>query len=126
MVSFRLVGLAAASLLVAFGVLAPATARNPVKARVSFQSQVKPIFASKCIGCHSKSSPGGGLALDSTAGIKKGGDSGKLYVAGKSSQSLITKRLKGEGGERMPYGGAALPAAQINLVKKWIDEGAKF
>ena len=60
---------------------------------VDFQKYVLPIFENKCTKCHSSPyenggktiKPKGGLALDSAAGIVRGGSEGKLVVQAASS-----------------------------------------
>lgn len=93
---------------------------------VDFTKQVKPILEKNCYGCHGTVKPGGGLDLTSKAALKRGGNSGKLFVAKKPTQSLLVKRLKGQGGALMPMGGPALKASEIQIVSKWITEGAKL
>lgn len=95
-------------------------------AAVNFRTQVKPILSANCVGCHNAKNAGGKLDLSSKAGIQKGGLSGKVYVAGKGSTSLIVKRLKGKGGALMPMGGDPLKASQINLITRWINEGGRM
>lgn len=93
---------------------------------VNFKKDIKPIFDKSCVGCHNKEDKDGKLDLSTIAGIKRGGQSGKLFLAGKGSKSLIIKRLKGQTGSVMPMGGDPLKPAQISLVSRWIDEGAKM
>src|SRR5207248_5918470 len=38
-----------------------------------FEKKIRPVLASRCVSCHSSSSPSGGLALDTNAGLRKGG-----------------------------------------------------
>ncbi|MCW5937556.1 MAG: hypothetical protein KIT11_09650 [Fimbriimonadaceae bacterium] len=120
--------LVTASLAVlALGLMAKAPALEPSEPKVNFSTQVKPILAKNCYRCHSANDADGGLALDSTGSIKKGGRSGKLFVPGKSKESLLVMRIKGEGGkQRMPKRSAPLSDADIALIAKWIDEGANF
>lgn len=124
MLSGRILGSIVSVSLLVGAVLTPATARGP--ARVDFRTQVKPIFQAKCVGCHSTASPSGGLALDTKEGVRKGGNSGRLYKVGRSAESLLYKRLKGTGGTRMPMGSGPLADSQIRVVRKWVDEGARM
>ena len=65
----------------------------------------------------------GGLRLDSRQ-LALGG---KSIVRGNSSESHLYQRVAGLGDQpRMPMGGEALPAAQIALIKAWIDQGAEW
>ena len=55
----------------------------------------------------------------------KGGIGDDLIVAGKADDSYLVKRLLGEGDEdRMPLKKPALPDEEIELIKRWIDQGA--
>ncbi len=110
--------------LIAAGVLVPQIA--VAGGAVDFVTQIKPILSARCYACHSALRQQSGLRLDTAAMLIKGGDSGAAVEPGKSADSLIVQYISGEGGIRMPPEdeGAALSAAQIALVKKWIDDGA--
>ncbi len=92
---------------------------------ISFQKQIAPIFRASCIGCHSEKSAMGGLILTSYAKTMKGGKGGAQVVAGKSADSKLVKYLIGTAQPKMPIGGT-LKTAEIDLIKKWIDQGAKI
>lgn len=113
---------------------APVRNRNPKvnlatgKETVSFATDVAPLLVENCSGCHiGAMRTRGGLRMDTFAQLLRGGDSGEIVMAGKSADSLLIKKLKGEGieGERMPAGGKpALADKEIQLISTWIDEGA--
>jgi hypothetical protein len=107
-------------LLVAFWSLQAA------RSAVDYSLEIKPLLASSCVQCHSASQPKGGLRLDTAAAAREGGDSGKVLLPGKSSQSLLFQLLGGahEDIPRMPYKRNPLSPEQIALVGQWIDEGA--
>ena len=80
--------------------------------------------------------PAGGLRLDDKVAILKGGKHGKAVVPGKGEESLLYKILKetvtvgDDEIEQMPkarpgHEFAALPEEQVELIKQWIDQGAK-
>jgi mono/diheme cytochrome c family protein len=95
------------------------------RAQVTFARDIAPIFQKNCIACHGMEKPQGGLRLDSEADALKGGESGKAIIPGDSAKSPLVKRLLGEGeDERMPEGADPLPAAQIKLIRAWIDQNA--
>jgi mono/diheme cytochrome c family protein len=96
------------------------------KETVSFSSDIAPLIVANCNGCHySANNVQGGLRMNNFNEIAKGGDSGPMFEPGKGDDSLLVKKLLGTSGQRMPAGGRPpLSDAQINLVKKWIDEGA--
>jgi mono/diheme cytochrome c family protein len=67
----------------------------------------------------------GKLRLDSEAAILRGGVSGPAVIAGKSADSLLLKRiLVLTDAPRMPMSGPPLPAAQVALIRAWIDQGS--
>ena len=99
---------------------------NPAAAtpdKVDFAKDIQPIFEKSCYSCHGEKMQMGGLRLDSRQ-IALGG---KSIVRGNSSDSHLYQRVAGLGDQpRMPMGGEALPAAQIVLIKAWIDQGAEW
>ncbi|MDQ6704772.1 MAG: PSD1 and planctomycete cytochrome C domain-containing protein, partial [Acidobacteriota bacterium] len=91
-----------------------------------FEKKIRPVLAEKCYGCHSSKlkSPMGGLALDTKAGLKKGGASGPVVVAGKPSESrLITALHYSDPQLQMPPTGK-LAEPVIADFEQWIAAGA--
>ncbi|NQV30212.1 MAG: choice-of-anchor D domain-containing protein [Candidatus Marinimicrobia bacterium] len=89
---------------------------------VSYSSAIQPIWNESCTGCHGSS---GGLSLTSYSQLMAGNsNNGPVVISGNGSGSRLVQKLKGTAGSRMPFGGAALPAATIDLVETWIDQGA--
>lgn len=70
----------------------------------------------------------GGLRLDSYEALLGEGDSGaKAVVPGKLPESEALRRIATDDEfERMPLEADPLPQEQIALVRRWIDQGAKF
>lgn len=94
-------------------------------APIDFARDIQPILANTCYECHGPKKVRAELRLDTRAGFMKGGETGALVVPGNSEQSLIVRRLLGlDGDDRMPKDGDPLPAAQIALIRSWIDQGA--
>ncbi|MGE0103995.1 MAG: DUF1553 domain-containing protein [Blastocatellales bacterium] len=94
---------------------------------VDFRRDIEPIFKAACVGCHGPRRAMGQLRLDARQPAMKGGISGAVIVPGRSGESRLLARILGEGGEsRMPMGGDPLTGAQIELIRRWIDEGAKW
>ncbi len=102
---------------------------------VSFSKQVLPILADHCGFCHN--AQGQGPAVKNKVYYKTKADifalKGKAYTPGDSSKSGLIGILKqqfgvGAGKTLMPppkSGRPKVPDAEIALVAKWIDEGAK-
>jgi hypothetical protein len=88
-----------------------------------FQRDIAPIFQNSCATCHINASMGK-LRLDSEAAVLRGGATGPVVVPGNSKDSLLVKRISGQGaGQRMPMGGRPLSEAQVALIRAWIDSG---
>lgn len=93
---------------------------------VSFVKDVAPIFVAKCIGCHTDGDAKGGLRLDTFAAMEKGG-SRPVAVPGNAQASWLVQKLATPNAQqRMPKGGEALKADEIQTIATWINEGAKF
>ena len=81
--------------------------------------------------CHSAAGSSGGLVLESNVAYNNlVGVQSNLFPqfnrveAGSSANSLIIKILRGEVTPQMPFNRTPLPAATIDSVAKWIDNGA--
>jgi Protein of unknown function (DUF1553)/Protein of unknown function (DUF1549)/Planctomycete cytochrome C len=91
-----------------------------------FENKIRPVFRKHCYECHSSqgSKMRGGLAIDSKAGLLKGGDSGPALVPGKAKESLIIKALRHNGDLRMPPRSKKLGDDVIDDFERWINMGA--
>jgi mono/diheme cytochrome c family protein len=100
---------------------------DPVKpmpgvAGVSFTKEIAPILVGRCNNCHIMQTRGGFNMANFNA-LLKGSDSGRVIFPGKSNGSRLIEVL--DSGD-MPRGGGKLQDAQIELIAKWIDQGARF
>ncbi|MBM1106826.1 DUF1553 domain-containing protein [Aurantibacter crassamenti] len=88
--------------------------------------EVRAIFAHNCYQCHSENKQKGELILENKEGVFKGGESGKVIVAGKPDESELYKRitLSPDDDEVMPKKGKVLKDNEIALIKLWIQNGA--
>ncbi|MFK7767731.1 MAG: c-type cytochrome domain-containing protein [Mariniblastus sp.] len=94
------------------------------KETVSFGIDVAPVLLESCGDCHIRRNPRGNFSMASFRTFLRGGDGGTPIVPGKSKDSPIIKRLRGEG-DLMPPDGK-LDDSVIEKIATWIDEGAKF
>jgi len=121
--------------------MAMASRADAAEKQVDFKKEIQPIFKASCVKCHSENNPrhmaAGGLRLDDKAAAMEGGKSGKDIVPGKADESLLYKVLKApekvgdEEIHQMPKAmrnqkTKPLSAKQIELIKQWIDQGAKW
>lgn len=96
------------------------------KGGVDFHRDIKPILESHCFSCHQGPKVKGGLHLDNPAAAFRGGDGdGPAVVAHEPLKSALLKRITStDEDEVMPAKGDPLSAAEIALLKRWIEEGA--
>jgi WD40 repeat protein len=96
---------------------------------VSYYRHVRPILQQHCQGCHQPAKAGGDYVMISYADLLKPGEKGfKPVVAGKPDESfLIEQLLPREDGKPpfMPKGTNPLIDRDVNVIKKWIAQGAK-
>lgn len=91
-------------------------------ATIDFDSQIAPLLAANCLGCHGTDDPKGGLNLTTLAGFRKGGDSGSPFNADQPASSLLLQRvLQGEMPPEKP-----LTAQQQQILTLWIRAGAHW
>jgi hypothetical protein len=113
--------------LLVVGTFALGTIRTAT-ADVDFSKDVKPILESTCVRCHGAQKSKGKLRLDTRDGLMKGSENGPVIVPGKPDESklfqLASQPKSSE--DRMPPEGEPLAKAQVETLKKWIAEGAKW
>lgn len=107
-------------------------------APVKFESEVLPFLEKKCVECHRAPyekdgrtiKPKAGLRMDAAWAITAGSENGSILTAGKSGESSMFERvtLPEDDDDFMPPVGKADPLtpAEVDLLKRWIDEGADF
>jgi len=125
----------AASFAAATGAFAQATTLPPAstKAGVTYATDIKPIFDTSCVKCHSGDKPKARLKMDTLEGVIKGVKTGPILKAGDSVNSLIIKavaHLTKDRDQWMPplknkAGIKPLTPEQIGLIRAWIEQGAK-
>lgn len=92
-------------------------------AATSFDN-VAPIFAARCVMCHSGDGAPLGLRLDSHAGAMKGSQKGPVVKPGAPAASELVKRVRGQSQPRMPLVGDPLSAEEIARIERWVADGA--
>jgi hypothetical protein len=96
--------------------------------KVDFAKSIQPVFEKRCIECHGPKKVKAELRLDTKEAALKGGESGQTIVVGKAGESALFKRVSLPEGhdDIMPPKGDPLTKEEIELLKKWIDEGANW
>ena len=100
----------------------------PAATPVSFNRDIRPILANNCFACHGPDEKHRETKFhfdtEDGAFAKSG-----VIVPGKSADSLLVQRITNpDPDEHMPPpdSGHALTDSQIDLLRRWIDEGAKW
>jgi mono/diheme cytochrome c family protein len=96
----------------------------PSPGKVSFSRDVKPILETACIKCHGRGRGQGGFSLETREAVLKGGRSGAAVVVEKSAGSYLIELVSGINPDNvMPKKGSRLTAAQVGVLRAWIDQG---
>ena len=112
-------------------IVAPAILQNPPAddpAPVRFREDVAPILVSRCVSCHRDGDEQGGLNLSSFARLREGGaiEGDLILLPGEPEESHLVRVLRPDAAIRMPFEQDPLPDDQIDLIARWIAEGASL
>ena len=94
-----------------------------------FEKKIRPILVDHCYSCHSTASEKikGGLLLDSSEAMIKGGDTGPALIPGRAAESLLIKAVRYSDPElQMPPKNKKLSQRQIADLEQWINQGAPW
>lgn len=125
------------------GIAALTLAFAPSSFAVDFEKEIWPIIETSCVKCHMApykdpkrgrtKNPKAGLRLDTAELIMKGaeeeeGEWEKVIIPGDAAKSSFytLTTLDEDHDDVMPPKGDLLTKEQQELVKKWIQDGAKF
>ena len=128
-VRLRVVLIPAIGLTVAWAA-SPALAAGPK--RINYSRDIRPILSNTCYKCHGpdEKQRKAGLRLDKKEGAYARLESGDMaIVPGSSAKSAVWQRLTAKDPDvRMPPAdsGKTIAPEQIELIKRWIDEGGEF
>ncbi|GMU93542.1 MAG: hypothetical protein AMXMBFR4_26000 [Candidatus Hydrogenedentota bacterium] len=102
------------------------------QAEIDFNYEIRPILAKNCFVCHGPDDAKrkAGLRVDTDENMYSTTRSGLVPVvpANRGSSELYRRVNAADAHDRMPPvdSGKSLSAAEIELIGKWIDEGAKW
>ncbi len=111
-------------------VIAFATALH-AETPVNFSRDIQPILSENCYHCHGPSDTGrkASLRFDTRDGAFRVKDGKVALVAGKSAESELYRRLLSQDPDDLmppPESNRKLTPRQIDLIRRWIDEGAAW
>lgn len=95
---------------------------------ISFRNDVATILLENCVACHGPKKAEGGYRVDTFDELLKPGDTGAMPVVldPAVSSELLRRITSKDKSERMPADADPLMQPQVDIVKRWIVEGAKF
>ena len=100
---------------------------------IDFETQILPILQNRCFSCHSApgtiTKPKGRVQLDNMKGIETSLH-GEVIIAGEPEESLLYQRITLPEGDigimPPPDGSEPLSKQEIDLIRKWIEQGADY
>ena len=97
---------------------------------ISFKADVQPVLKQYCLECHAENGDGtrkSELLMTSYESLMKGTKFGEIVKPGDSLTSALIMLVEGRADRsiRMPHGKATLPKEKIEVLKKWVEQGAK-
>src|SRR5258708_10651570 len=92
--------------------------------KIDFDREIRPLFSDKCFACHGpdEKQRQAGLRFDTKEGLR-------VIVPGDSAKSRLYQRIgAADKANRMPppASGLSLTDSQVELVRRWIDQGADW
>ena len=96
---------------------------------VDFAAEVQPLLARRCYACHGPDQQEGSIRFDDRASLLGQADSGAVpIVPGDAQASELVRRVLAseDSGERMPPEGKPLSDLEIQVLRRWIDQGAEY
>lgn len=114
--------------LVVFGLFVGFAAVGGAEDEVSFRKHVAPILLNNCLACHGPKKSEGGYRIDTFERLTGEGDSGAPGFTAKDldGSEAYRRMASDDESERMPLEADPIPAEQLALIKRWIQQGAKY
>jgi WD40 repeat protein/mono/diheme cytochrome c family protein len=94
--------------------------------KVSYYTQVRPIFQAHCQGCHQPAKAGGDYVMTAFDRLLAGGESEEpAVVPKKPAESYLVEQVTPHDGKAaMPKGKPPLTPAELEIIQNWIAQGA--
>ena len=97
---------------------------SPAPPKITYDEHVRPILREHCFSCHSADKQESGLALDTYQKTMTGGSSGEIVIAGDLASSRLWALASHKEEPKMPPRQDKLASAKLDLLSKWIEQGA--
>ena len=90
--------------------------------KVDYARDIQPLLRQNCASCHGEKVQNGGFRVDRRSSLFKN----RRMTPGSSENSMMFHRVQGnEFGQQMPPM-AELKPAEVDVIKRWIDQGAPW
>lgn len=95
---------------------------------VDFVKLIKPILADRCVECHNSETLLGELNLENREHAFRNRKAGPAIVPGEPEKSMLylALTLPPKDKKAMPATGHRIPKDEVNSIRQWIKEGAKW
>jgi WD40 repeat protein len=102
----------------------------PAEREIDFAADVLPLLQRNCLACHNASTAEGDVVLETTDALRAKRETGDLVVPGKPDASRLFAVASHQDEPTMPppdndVGAVALTPAELGLLQRWIEQGAK-
>ena len=96
---------------------------------VDYLADVKPILVRRCYACHGPDSDSrkADLRFDDRGDVTRSRDGYSIISPGRAHESELLLRIDPQDpDDRMPPEGVSLSAEEIDIIRRWVDQGAKY
>ncbi len=108
----------------------PWSSQAAAKDVITYSEDVYPIIQIRCLECHAPGQEGydtSGLDLRTYDSLMKGTKHGPIVVPGDSMLSNLNRLVEGKAAPelRMPHGKKKLTNCEIDILRRWVNQGAE-
>src|SRR6516162_7293874 len=111
-------------MLIAPGVIRAADKPAAAAKKTTYEEHVLPLLRDACVGCHGPDKKRGGLAVHTFPDLMQGGASGAVVKPGDPDGSRLFLLMAHKAEPAMPPKAPKLEQAKLDVVQRWIAEGA--
>ncbi len=93
----------------------------------TYENNVRPILEKSCFKCHGDKKQKAQLRLDTYEALMKGSGNGLIVDLANTGNSMMLKLISLEPGDEdiMPPKGRPLSSKNIQIIRAWVEGGAK-
>ncbi len=94
---------------------------------IDFSHEIVPVLKKHCVKCHTGDSKKGGFSFNTRTDLLTGSENGPVIELGKADKSLLVQVIASNDPDvRMPPEGERVSKAELELITRWINQGAKW